>query len=378
MRPESRPDLVVFYGRGGPSFGERIVADARRLVTTCLLADALLEGIFRHVVLLTNDERLAAAAPAAVIVETTPDRIEFGATLAATISRLGSEAVVYVGGGSAPLLDGSGLRALVTSIEEPGYLRANNYLSSDYVAFRPAGALARVLPVRNDNDLAWRLFHDGGLVRVAVDRTLATMLDLDTPTDLALLRLLPDLAPPLRDYIEAHAPDLPALRDIARVMARPTQTLIVAGRLNTQLWTAIEGELAFLRRLFIEERGMRANGREERGEVRSLLGYLLRDTGPRRFFDYLAELGDAVVLDTRPLFAHLVPGLSTADRFASDLLAPNDIVDPLVREFTHAARDAPLPVVLGGHTLVTGGLWLLAGHAKVLKEEAEAVDRAMQ
>lgn len=364
------PDLIVFYGRGGTSAAERLVADARLLVTRQLLADAVAEDIFRRVLVLTNEPRLAGAIPVGVDVEATPDLIDFGALLTETVRRLGSEAVVYVGGGSAPLLNGAGLRELVASVAEPGFLRANNYLSSDYVAFRPAAALESVLPIRNDNDLAWRLYHDAGLERITVERTIATMLDLDTPTDLALLRMAPDLSAPLRDFLDTSAPVLPALDAVERVMASPTATLIVAGRLNTQLWTTIEGELAFLRRLFVEERGMRANGREERGEVRSLLAYLLRDTGPARFFDYFAELGDAMVFDTRPLFAHLVPRLSAADRFASDLLRPDDITDPLVREFTRAARGTPLPVVLGGHTLVTGGLRLLARRARVAKELA--------
>lgn len=365
------PDLIVFYGRGGASAAERLVADARLLVTRQLLADAVAEGIFRRILVLTNEARLTAAVPVGVDVERTPDRIDFGELLTQTVRRLGSEAVVYVGGGSAPLLDGAGLRDLVASVAEPGFLRANNYLSSDYVAFRPATALEHALPIRNDNDLAWRLYHDAGLARVAVERTIAAMLDLDTPTDLALLRMAPDLSAPLRDFLDTNAPLLPALDAVERVMANPAATLIVAGRLNTQLWTAIEGELAFLRRLFVEERGMRANGREERGEVRSLLGYLLREVGPVRFFDYLADLGDALVFDTRPLFAHLAPQLSAADRFASDLLRPDDITDPLVREFTRAARDTSLPVVLGGHTLVTGGLWLVARRARLAKELVE-------
>jgi hypothetical protein len=66
------------------------------------------------------------------------------------------------------------------------------------------------------------------------------------------------------------------------------------------------------------------------------------------------------LLDTRVLFAHLGRTPSMADRFASDQLAPDEIVDPVVRDFTAAAAAAPIPVVLGGHALVSGGLWLLA------------------
>jgi hypothetical protein len=46
------------------------------------------------------------------------------------------------------------------------------------------------------------------------------------------------------------------------------------------------------------------------------------------------------------------------DRFASDLLLPARIEDPWLRELTAAAVDAPIPVLLGGHTLVGPGLRL--------------------
>jgi len=176
--------------------------------------------------------------------------------------------------------------------------------------------------------------------------------------------------PRLRAYLEVHAPPLPALDAVERVMADPYRTLIVAGRLNTQLWGLATRDVFFGKRLFVEEQGMRASGRQERGEVRSLLAILLREVGPARFFAHLAELGDAAVIDTRPLFAHLAPHLPTDDRFASDLLRPELIADPLVRDITAAARDAQLPVVLGGHALVAGGLWLLARRAKTAKDAA--------
>src|SRR5206468_3726690 len=83
-------------------------------------------------------------------------------------------------------------------------------------------------------------------------------------------------------YLEEHAPPLPALDAVERVMADPYRTLIVAGRLNTQLWGLATRDVFFGKRLFVEEQGMRASGRQERGEVRSLLAILLREVGPAR------------------------------------------------------------------------------------------------
>jgi hypothetical protein len=46
------------------------------------------------------------------------------------------------------------------------------------------------------------------------------------------------------------------------------------------------------------------------------------------------------------------------DRFASDLLLPDRIADPWLRDLTTSALEAPIPVLLGGHTLVGPGVRL--------------------
>lgn len=105
---------------------------------------------------------------------------------------------------------------------------------------------------------------------------------------------------------------------------------------------------------------MKALGRDERGEVVSLLGHFLKEVGPRRFFDYLAGVCGAVFFDTRVIFAHLKGRVSEWDRFHSDLGEFEAITDPFIRDFTREARSCGIPIVLGGHSVVSGGLWLMA------------------
>jgi hypothetical protein len=114
-------------------------------------------------------------------------------------------------------------------------------------------------------------------------------------------------------------------------------------------------------RLLSEERGLAAAGREH--AARSVLGYLIEAVGISGFFERVCTLGDAVVIDTRVIEAHLGVIPSREDRFQSDLLNVDAIEDPFLREFTAAARDAPRPVLLGGHSLVSGGLMALADAA---------------
>jgi hypothetical protein len=50
---------------------------------------------------------------------------------------------------------------------------------------------------------------------------------------------------------------------------------------------------------------------------------------------------------------------SEIDRYAADLGLIDTIEEPFIREFTRAVIDAPIPIVTGGHALVSGGLWTL-------------------
>ena len=147
----------------------------------------------------------------------TGSTIDFGEQLRAVVQQLNSAAVVYIGGGGAPLLDMEGLRRLVAMVDRAGQVAANNFLSSDWVAFRPASALLATAPILTDNDLAWRLHHDADLERVTTEQTLVSTLDIDTPTDLALLSLAHDVPPLLRAYLDQHAPAFPALAAVEAV-----------------------------------------------------------------------------------------------------------------------------------------------------------------
>jgi hypothetical protein len=87
--------------------------------------------------------------------------------------------------------------------------------------------------------------------------------------------------------------------------------------------------------------------------------------GPGALGRLLAELGDGAIVDTRVLMAHRF-GADEAgwppaeDRFAGDLLLPDRIADPWLRALIAGLRDAPIPVLAGGHTLVGPGIRLLA------------------
>ena len=54
---------------------------------------------------------------------------------------------------------------------------------------------------------------------------------------------------------------------------------------------------------------------------------------------------------------------SREDRFLSDLGHWREISDSFLAKFTRGAAEAPIPVLLGGHSLMSGGLMALNEHA---------------
>jgi hypothetical protein len=285
----------------------------------------------------------------------------FGRRLAGVVARYGVARALVMGAGSAPLLPPEQLGAALAGLTGDGaVVVTNNLHSSDWIACAPAGplvALAEQLP--RDNALAWVLASQAGYRAEALARGAATLCDLDTPGDLAVLARHPGAGAQLRAF--AASVDLGAIPiDAAlEVLRTPGRQVLVAGRVSSFAWGQLEARTQVWTRVLAEERGMAASGRLARGEVRSALGLLLDLLGPQAFWARLAGLADLVILDSRVLMAHRGRWLPAGERFASDLGWLDWIADPDWRAFTAAALAQPIPVLLGGHSLVSGGLLAL-------------------
>ena len=355
------PTLLVFLGGMGGSPVEEMVAAARRAAAFDGIELALSTGAFREAILVSDDPAgVAESLPAGVIVDADAGPFHFGRRLAEVIDRHQPDAVVYLGAGSLPLLAASDFLSLAEGLSnEEGALVTNNHYSSDLVAFSPAGAVAAIRPPDSDNQLARALAEQASLPLHSLPRSLSTVFDIDGPTDLAVLSLVGWGGPRLGRLLGSLALDDSRYRTALPTLIDRRSQIVVAGRVSSQVWQYLERETACRVRLFAEERGMEADGRLAGGEVRSLLGFYLAEVGVQRLFASLAELGDATFLDTRVILAHLGIEASRRDRFLSDLGCPDDIEQPFLRQFTAGALTAPIPVLLGGHSLMAGGLMAL-------------------
>jgi len=357
---EVDPTLILFLGGIGGNPVEDMIAGAHRAIARDTMERARRSGAFSKVILVTDVVETGGGLDPGVVVEFSCSPFHFGHELNQVIERHGIEKPFYVGGGSLPLLSAPELGALARQLSTAtNTVITNNVFSADVIAFTPGKAIAEIDLPAIDNPLAQLLVHQAGLREVSLPRTAAYQFDVDTPTDLFILKLHPGLGDHGRAYVEGLDLDTSRLERAIGYFGDENAEVLVAGRVGSHVWSQLERETACRVRLLAEERSMRADERQRRSEVRSILGFHLEQVGPRRFFDTLARLGNAAFIDSRVIFGHFGLEPSRPDRFYSDLGQPEKIGDHFVRQFTEAALDAPVPIILGGHSLVSGGLLAL-------------------
>ncbi len=340
---------------------------------------------------------LEAGAAEAVFRREPPDDTRFGARLRRLAGELRGPGLVVLGAGSIPLATAADLRAFVeaASGDRPRAL-ANHRYSADIVAIARADLVLADLPLDLDSDNAlprWLAERAGLEVRdLRARRRLA--MDVDSPVDLLLLEGAVGVAitatrttgatgtKTAGATIQAMPLPMPDDADAAPVRARlallrslvrdPGAELLLAGRLSAADLRWAELHTRSRTRALIEERGLRTAmagalvGRANRRPARSLLGKLLDRDGPATLGRHVTALSDGALLDTRVLMAHRLGANERRwphpeDRYASDLLLPDRVRDPWLRDLTAAAAGAAVPILLGGHGLVGPGARLALG-----------------
>ncbi len=348
---------AIFHAPMGTTASEQFVA-AGRLASTSDLIHALRPFVDEILIVASDDDAESFLSLDVLRVRTSPAApFHFGRTLQQLIRTHHIEDLLYFGSGSGGLLSQRCLETLVEFTEQHsrGAL-FNNFYSCDFAVFSSASSLLGAQLPANDNGLGFAL-SDAGITCFSLPRTIETMFDIDTPTDLNLLRISDRGGPSLRAFLEASAPfNHPTLTAVCELLVDRTALVHLFGRLNPATWAHFEQQVACRTSGAIEGRGMRATETPDT----FLHQRILREIGPTAFFDRLASTADAAILDTRPLLVEGGHLPLPSDRFASDLFLDTKIDNLHWEAFTQAAANAPIPVLLGGHSLVSGGLYLLA------------------
>lgn len=363
---------VIMVGGAGDSPQEQLVLAAQRASAIDLISTLREQGVGRIVVAAPTTDWLPDDLDVIHDDDSLIGSFHFGQRLAALIEQYSLEPMLYFGGGSAPLIDRSVSGMIVGLLDRAGYggrgaipshiVLTNNLHSSDWAAIsRIDEALPVIRQASRDNSLAWLLQQSGEYdVRVLSGVRPATSMDLDTPSDLALIARHPDVLPYLRTVVSSEQLRSVPVDAVIRAARQEGSTIALIGRVSPLAWQAFNKATRCWTRVLAEERGMVASGRAERGEVRSMLLPWIQARGLARFFDDLTGMADAAIFDSRVLFAAQGLHPDAPDRFGSDLFWWRIVRDPWVQDFTQAAAEAPLPVILGGHSVVAGGLYALA------------------
>ncbi len=299
------------------------------------------------------------------------------ALAAAERDRRPVDALGYAGAGSLALADDAMLDALTSPVR--GEVVGNNRYSADaFVVAGDLGAAIVALEQCPSDNLAVRCLEAARFTERDLSASPWSRFDVDTPLDLALLRLATRLPAARRPegvvaaFLEMAALpggrslEIPHLAEVGDVLRDREAQVVVAGRIPSSAWAYLETESACRVRCFIEERGMRAAPAHA---PRSLLADWVTRLGPADLINELATLGDAVILDSRVLMAALAGSSDAAawppeeERFASDFGDATPIATPWLAELTAAAAGSHVPIVLGGHALVSDGLRILVDAA---------------
>ncbi len=362
--------LVIAAGIKGDSQPGNILNRALEANTLDLLEMADSISKFNRKILISNSKSLIKTSTRNhrdLIVETSTENFHFGNALFDLIKSRDIENLLYLGGGSGPLFRRGDLKKVASFLtESTGRLIANNFYSTDILGISPARDILKVDPPEKDNALGW-LAREAGFEPHEMTRNAKTQLDLDTPVDLIPLKISGRARDRLRDLLTSEDFENTKITEILPQFTDQNSRLVIGGRLGASTWSFMEKNAACHIDVISEGRGNYSNNYD--GDSGSLwLGKSLQNQGPDNLIRSLGEKGTGLFLDTRVLFDFLGEWPSRKDRFSSDLLRPGKISVDYLRNLTRAARDYPKPVVLGGHSMISGSLYLLTDVAWELNE----------
>ncbi len=365
MPVEDKISVIIFDGGSLQGEVEELMTKGRHAALLDTINKMKKVEYFQEFYLVTNFPQLAARArPLGVKVylnSLAPADFHFGRALKELINSEGLHRVFCMGGGSIPLASMEELAALGRIIceEKESAVFSNNVQSGDFTAFVPAKAINNIPLPRQDNALATLLREEAGLAMKLFPNLPGLTFDLDTPTDLLVLGSSSKVGSHTIACLKELNLDFSRINAAKKVLRGDYQEVFLLGRVGAPVIAYINQNLKVRLRVLSEERGMKALGRQQRGEVVSLAGCLVEELGPERFVQQLSRTAQCVFWDTRVLFAHFGLNLPDEERFSSDLGLWQKVKHPLVRRLTRAVVESPVPIICGGHSLVSGSLQVL-------------------
>jgi len=356
---------VVFEGSQADSNVEEMMVSIRHAALLDNLQKMKQVSKLGHIYLHTNRPELATEANkmgAEVSLNTdAPSSFHFGRELQKTIAQNNIDKAFCLNGASCPLVTVQELEMICSKLQESvNTVLTNNIQSADLVAFTVPPNIEKAQLPATDNSLAMVLRDSLGMHMELLPQTLGLLFDIDTPTDILVLGAGPYAGNYTRKAIDDCKLDYKKINEAKNILNDEYRDIALIGRVGAPVIERLNSVLKLRLRVFSEERGMKALGRIDENKVISLLGLLIDRIDPEQFFSYLSQVADCAFIDSRVLMYHYKFKICDKDRFLSDLGLWESVEQPWLRSFTRAAENCSIPVILGGHSLVSGSLWALS------------------
>lgn len=361
--------VVIFEGSQPMSHVEEMMVSVRQAALLDnldkMVKVSALENIFLHTNRLELVEPASKRGVEVSLNSTRPQDFHIGRELQSIVRRNSLTRVICLNGASCPLITVDDLNMICSKLmDREQFVYANNIQSADIIAFTVPKNFDQAKLPSYDNSLAMTLRDQLGLTMELMPQSLGLLFDIDTPTDVLVLGSGPYAGKETRAVIDSLNLNFENLNRAKTILQDEYQDVALLGRVGAPIIERMNSVLKLRLRVFSEERGMKSLGRIESKKVVSLLGLLLEHINLKQFFSYLSQVANCVFIDSRVLMYHYKYDIADQERFLSDLGIWQQIEHAWLREFTMHAVECGVPVILGGHSLVSGSLWALTCELK--------------
>lgn len=292
-----------------------------------------------------------------LIFEKIEKDFNFGKSLLKIINKYSLDKIFYFGAGSCYFLNIDELK-FISEKTVKGQFISNNLVSSDFISFSSSDLNREIiLNFPNiDNYFSSYLMSKTSLKYLKMPVSLGSIFDIDTPNDIAILSKITDNSGRVGEYISNSIFKNIDLNKFIKILSSKSSEIFVYGRINPLNLYMAERNIPCKIRFLSEERGLKIRGRASA----SLLEYIFQSENFDIFFKLFENICDGGIFDTRAVFSLFAGEYEQEDLYLSDMKMWEKIKNPFIKSFTKRVSESELPIILGGHSVVNGGLMALS------------------
>ena len=292
-----------------------------------------------------------------VIFEKIEKKINFGKYLLKIINKYLLDKIFYFGAGSCYFLNKDEFK-FISENTIKGQFISNNPVSSDFISFSSSDLTNEIiLNFPNiDNYFSSYLMSKTFLKYLKMPVSLGSVFDIDTPNDFAILSKITHNSGNIGNYISNSIFKNIDLDKFIKVLSSKSSEIFVYGRINPLNLYMAEKNIPCKIRFLSEERGLKIRGKASS----SLLKYFFKSENFDNLFKLFENICDGGIFDTRIIFSLFAGEYEQEDVYLSDMKIWQKIKNPFIKFFTKKIAESKIPIILGGHSVVNGGLMALS------------------